>query len=390
MYLIKNANLIDMAGTNQEIKDILVKDKLIEAVGHFNSKDYPDYEVIDAKKHLVTPGLVDSHCHVGLYESVMGPAGMDVNEVSNPITPELRGIDAVNPHDEGFRLAITGGVTTLVTGPGSANVIGGTFCALKPTGKTIHDMILVEEIAMKMALGENPKRVYGGRNQAPMTRMGTAALLRESLFKAKEYKDRIEQCEKDKQEGKEVKKPDFNLKMASLSRVFDGMLVKIHAHQADDIVTAMRIIEEFQLNATIEHCTEGYLIADTLKKANQRCIIGPTFGDKSKYELKYKSFESARVLKENGILFSIMTDHPIVPLQNTTTQASLFIKEGLSFEDTLKALTLDAAKVVEIDHLVGSIEPGKHADIVIWSGDPFHYLTKPLYVLINGDIALKA
>ena len=389
MILIKNANLISMEDINYEICDILIEGKIIKQVGKLNEKDYQNIQVIDASGRYVTPGLVDPHCHVGMIESTIGWAGSDCNEMSNPITPELRAIDGVKPHDECFKEAIESGVTTVCTGPGSANVIGGTFCALKTVGKTVEDMVLVEELAMKLALGENPKRVYGNSKTSPSTRMASAALLREWLFKAKKYYEKKKQYNEDLLNGKEAKEPEFNMKLESLSRVFDNLPVKIHAHQADDIATAMRIAKEFNLNMTVEHCTEGYLIPEALKQNNQKVIIGPTLGNKSKYELKEKSFKSAKVLKDNNIEFAIMTDHPVIEQKHTLVQVALFVKEGLDELEGLKAVTINAAKLCHIDQRVGSIKEGKDADIVIWSKHPLDIMTKPEYVLLNGEVVVK-
>ena len=383
MILIKNANLISMEEINYEICDILIENGLIKKVGKINEKDYQNVEVIDALGKYVTPGLVDPHCHVGLMEATIGWAGSDVNEATNPITPELRGIDGIKPHDECFKEALDSGVTTVCLGPGSANLIGGTFAAIKTKGSTVDEMILVPELAMKMALGENPKRVYGTSKTSPQTRMASAALIREWLFKAKNYYDKKQEALKDPENNKG---PEFNMKLESLSRVFDGLPVKLHAHQADDIATAMRIKNEFNLNMTIEHCTEGYLIADALKANNQMVIIGPTMHNKSKYELKAKTFDSGRILYENGITFSIMTDHPVIEQKHTLIQVALFVKAGLPELEALKAVTINAAKTCFIDHLVGSIKEGKHADIVIWSGHPLDIMTEAQTVILNGKI----
>ena len=383
MILIKNANLISMEEINYEICDILIEGKIISKIGKLEEKDYPNAKVIDAEGKYVTPGLVDPHCHVGLMESTIGWAGSDVNEATNPITPELRGIDGIKPHDECFKEALESGVTTVCLGPGSANLIGGTFAAIKTKGNTVDEMILVPELAMKMALGENPKRVYGNSKTSPQTRMASAALIREWLFKAKNYYDKKQEALKDPENNKG---PEFNMKLESLSRVFDGLPVKLHAHQADDIATAMRIKREFNLNMTIEHCTEGYLIAESLKENNQMVIIGPTMHNKSKYELKAKSFDSGRILYENGILFSIMTDHPVIEQKHTLIQVALFVKAGLPKLEALKAVTINAAKTCFIDHLVGSIKEGKHADIVIWSKDPLDIMADAETVILNGQI----
>lgn len=389
MYIIKNANLVSMADINYTITDLLVENGKIAKIGKINVKDYPKAEVIDAKENYVTPGIVDPHCHIGIFEEAIGFEGADGNEATSPITPELRAIDAIKPQDVAFQESLESGVTTVCTGPGSANLIGGTFCVMKTYGKTMDDMIVVEESSMKMALGENPKRVYGHRTQAPSTRMASAALIREALNKAKEYKQKLDEYASGINENKDVKKPDFNAKNHALARVFDGFPVKIHAHQQDDIVTAIRIIEEFGLNATIEHATEGYLIADYLKAHNQKIIIGPTLGSKTKYELRNKSFKAGKVLKDAGVEFAIMTDHPVIHLANALTQVGIFVREGLDELSALQAVTIDAAKLNHVDDRVGSIEIGKDADIVIWDGHPLHYLTKTNYVFVNGDIAYK-
>ena len=220
MILIKNANLISMEEINYEICDILTEGKKIVKIGKINESDYPDALVIDAGGKYVTPGLVDPHCHVGMMESTIGWAGSDVNEITNPVTPELRAIDGIKPHDECFLEALNSGVTTVCTGPGSANIIGGTFCALKTKGKTVDEMILVKELAMKMALGENPKRCYGNSKTSPSTRMASAAIMREWLFKAKKYHEKKQQYIADLNNGKDAKEPEFNMKLESLSIVF--------------------------------------------------------------------------------------------------------------------------------------------------------------------------
>jgi imidazolonepropionase-like amidohydrolase len=386
MLLIKNANLISMEDVNYEIKDILIKDGKIIGIGSYNPEDYSEYRVIDACGRYVTPGLVDPHCHVGMIESTIGWAGSDCNEMSNPITPELRAIDGIKPHDECFKEALESGVTTVCTGPGSANVIGGTFCALKTKGATVEEMVLVEELCMKMALGENPKRVYGNSKTSPQTRMASAALMREWLMKAKKYHEKKVQYQQDLAEGKEAKEVEFNMKLDALSKVFEGLPVKIHAHQADDIATAMRIAKEFGIKMTVDHATEGYLIADTLKQNNQPVIIGPTLGNKSKYELKAKSFDSGKVLYNAGVEFAIMTDHPVIEQKHTLVQLALFVKAGLPELAALKAVTINAAKLCGIDNRVGSIKEGKDADIVIWSGHPLDIMTEASVVILNGKV----
>lgn len=389
MLLIKNANLISMKDINYEICDIMIEGSKIQGVGHYDEADYPNARIIDAKNRYVTPGIIDPHCHIGIYEEAIGFEGLDVNELTNPVFPELRAIDGIKPQDVAFKDALEAGVTTVCTGPGSGNVIGGTFCVLKTIGDTVESMVIVKESSMKMALGENPKRVYNSKGQTPTTRMASAALIREALTKAKEYLAKKTKYQEDVAAGKEANKPDFNMKWESLARVFQGMSVKIHAHQQDDIVTAIRIIEEFNLDGTIEHATEGHLIVDYLKEKNQRVIIGPTLGSKSKYELRNKSFKAAKILSDNQVPFAIMTDHPVINLANALTQVAIFVREGLPELEGLRAVTLYAARINGIEERLGSIEKGKDADLVIWDNHPLHYLTKTDLVMINGEIAYE-
>ncbi len=387
MIIIKNAYVMGMNDINYVETDVGIDETKIVSVGKINESDFPHAKIIDAKGKTLTPGLIDPHCHIGMMEEAIGSEGRDVNEMTNPVYPELRAIDAIKYQDTAFMDSLKAGVTTVVTGPGSANVIGGVFSILKTFGKDFDDMVLVEESCIKMALGENPKRVYGAKNQAPTTRMSSAALIRESLIKARDYREK--KLAYLNSEDKSNKSFEFNMKWESLMRVFDGFLVKIHAHQQDDIQTALRIINEFNLNATIEHATEGHLIPEILRKNNQKVILGPTFGSKSKYELRNKSFESAKILKDNDVLFAIMTDHPVIESQYALTQLGLFVRAGLNELDALKAVTINAAIVNGIENRVGSIESGKDADIVIWDGHPLHYLTKPEIVIVNGKIAYQ-
>ncbi len=388
MIVLKNCNLWSMADLNDVSASVVVDGtKIVEVSTSDLSTKYKGATVVDCKGLFVMPGIVDPHCHVGMMEQTYGWAGTDVNEITNPLTPELKGIESIKPHDESFQVALENGITTVCTGPGSANVIGGTFCVLKTKGKTICDMVVKEELAMKMALGENPKRCY--QDKGPSTRMASAAVLRGALTEAKLYKEAWEKYEKDLKDGKNPTRPAYNQKWDSLKRVFEGLPVKIHAHQADDIVTAVRIAEEFKLDYTIEHCTEGYLIPEFLKEHKVKCILGPTLGNKSKYELKAKSFESAKVLNDHSIDFCFMTDHPVITLDTTLTQTGLFVKEGLPYLEALKANTINAAKVVGIADRVGSIEKGKDADIVIYSKDPISYDSHVVFVMLNGNIEVN-
>lgn len=387
MLIIKNGHILTMAGKTFKNGSVVMEGKKIVEVGDVDLSKYKNADIIDAKGLLVTPGLVDPHCHIGVMEEGIRFEGNDTNEMSNPITPELRGIDSVYVKDMAFDYTYKAGITTVNTGPGSANVIGGTFCAIKTYGETVDEMVLKEETCMKMALGENPKRSYGSNGKTPVTRMASAALMREWLFKAKEYSEKVKAYEADKENET---KPAFDMKLHALARVFDGMIVKIHAHRADDIMTAIRVIKEFGLNASIEHATEAYLIPKQIKAEGIPVIIGPTLGMASKYELVNKSFKSGKVLEDNGIEFAIMTDHPVITLDTTLVQAALFIKEGLSEEKALEGLTIASAKINGIDDRVGSLEIGKDADVVIWDGPIFDIMTRTTHVVINGEVVHTA
>ncbi|BFN03772.1 amidohydrolase family protein [Clostridium tetani] len=386
MLLIKNCNLIDMVGIHKEKYDILInKKKIFKIEKEIDEKQLENVQVVDAKGRIVTPGLIDPHCHMGVYGTAT-LEGMDGNETSNPSTPELRAIDAIDPMDVAYDVAIKHGVTTVVTGPGSANVIGGTFTAMKTYGNDIKDCVIKEEVCMKMALGENPKVFYGKQGKAPKTRMMNAAIMRENLFKAKEYHSKWKEYKNNTESDKNISEFKYDLGMHSLMRVFDGLRVKVHAHQSDDILTAIRICEEFGLRYTIDHCTAGYLIVDELKSKGVQCIIGPTAGGKSKLELQYKNLECARIFEESGIDFAIMTDNPVIPIEGQLMQLALFVKNGLSKETALKGITINAARLTDIDDRVGSIEIGKDADIVIWNVDPLDTMSEAGIVIIDGQV----
>ena len=380
--LIKNGKIFTMTGTVLENGEVLIKNGKILEVGE--NLNYDGEEIIDVKGAWVLPGMIDAHCHVGIFEENMGFEGADGNEMTNPITPELRAIDGINPFDRSFKDAREAGITTVVTGPGSANVIGGQFVALKTYGTVIDRMILKEPVAMKIAFGENPKRVYNGKGKAPMTRMATAALLRETLLETKNYIEKKENAE-NKEEFFDKK-----LKYEALIPIINKEIpLKAHAHRADDILTAIRIAKEFDVNLTLDHCTEGHLIANAIKESGRNAIVGPTMTSNSKIELTNKTFETPNILTEEGVKVAIMTDHPVIPIQYLPVCASLAMKEGLGFEDALKSITINAAEIVGISDNVGSIEKGKDADITILSGSPFELSTKTLYTIIDGKIVYK-
>ncbi|MFL0267455.1 amidohydrolase [Candidatus Clostridium radicumherbarum] len=377
MILIKNGKILTMAGEPIESGQILVNNGKIIAVG--NSAAAPDgCEIIDADDGFVMPGIIDAHCHIGMWEDGVGIEGDDGNEITDPATPQLRAIDAVNPLDRSFVEAYENGITCVCTGPGSANVIGGQFTTIKTKGTRIDNMVLQQTAAMKVAFGENPKRCYNAKKQAPSTRMATAAILREYLLKTKNY-----------MENKE-KSSTFDMKLESLIPVVKGELsVKAHAHRTDDIFTAIRIAKEFGLKMTIEHCTEGHLIAEELAKEGLPAIVGPTFGTRGKVELKEKSFETPAVLHKAGVKIALMTDHPVIPVHYLPLCASLAVKAGLDEETALKAITIYPAEILGISDRVGSLEVNKDADIVVFDKHPFDVQAKTTCVLIDGEIVFK-
>lgn len=385
MLVIKNGKILTMEGISYESGEILINDNKIIAVGE--KVDAPaNADVIDAKGNFVLPGFIDSHCHLGMWESNIGFEGSDGNEITDPVTPELRAIDAINPMDETFAEARElGGVTLVATGPGSANVIGGQFAAIKTAGIIVDEMIVKEPLAMKIAFGENPKRCYADRKTTPTTRMGIASELRKMLFKANEYKEKMELGKEDPS-----KKPGFDIKLEALLPVMNKEIpLKAHAHRADDIITAIRIAKEFDVDITLEHCTEGHLIADYIKEQNLTAIVGPSFGHRSKFELQNLTFDTPGILNKAGVKIAIMTDSPVIPLHHLNMCAALSMKAGMTEEDALKAITINAAEILELEDKVGSIKEGKDADIVIWDAHPFDLQASPLYTIINGKIVFK-
>ncbi len=379
MLLIKNGYIKTMVGEDLENGCILIDDNgKIAEVGK-NLTAPAGAEVRDAGGRLVTPGCVDAHSHIGMWNECMNWEGADGNESSDPITPQLRAIDSINPIDEAFENAVKGGVTAACTGPGSANVVGGTFAAIKLCGKRIDNMIIKSPAAMKCAFGENPKGVYGKSGKAPKTRMATAALLRELLFKAKRYWE-------DKENGKN---PSFDMKLEAMIPVIKGEIpLKAHAHRADDILTSIRIAKEFDVKLTLDHCTDGALIADELAKEGYPAFVGPTpFGRKSKVELSNKSLETVSILHEAGVKVSIITDCPVITQENLPLCAAMAVTAGLDTEVAWRAITINPATSLGIDDRIGSLEKGKDADIVIWTADPMTTVGAQSYItFIDGKV----
>ena len=383
MLFIKNGYVKTMAGADIPGGCVLIGDDgKIAAVGA--DLTAPDgAEIIDAGGRLVTPGCVEAHCHIGLDNEAMGWEGHDYNEIIDPITPHLRAIDSINPQDEAFALAIQGGVTSACTGPGSANVVGGTFAAIKLTGKRVDKMVIKNPVAMKCAFGENPKRCYGqGMKKSPSTRMATAALLRELLFKTKRYME-------DKENGKN---PAFDMKLEAMIPVIKGELpLKAHAHRADDILTSIRIAKEFGVKLTLDHCTDGSIIADELAEEGLPAFVGPSLGSKTKIELANKSFTTPGILNEAGITISIITDAPVIPLQYLPMCAALAVNAGLDQDEAWKAITINPAVSTGIGDRVGSLETGKDGDVVIWTADPMTTVGAESYItIVDGKIVYQA
>lgn len=380
---IKNARIYTMAGSILDNGCILIENGKIKAVGE--NIECNDSDVIDINGGIVIPGMIDAHCHIGIIEGSKGFEGSDVNEMTDPITPHLRAIDGVYPFDEYFPKAVKAGVTTVMTGPGSANVIGGQFIAMKTYGTNVDKMVVLEPAAMKIAFGENPKRVYNSKNKMPMTRMATAALLRQALIEARDYKLKKEKA---LEKGEHF---DTNIKMEALIPVIEKkMVLKAHCHRADDILTAIRIAKEFDVNLTLDHCTEGHLITEYIKEAKVPAIVGPTMSFNSKIELINKSFTTPSTLIKAGIKVAIMTDHPVIEIQYLPICAGIAAKEGnLTFEEALSTITINAAEILGVEDRIGSIEVGKDADIVILDGSPFDLSSNTLYTIINGQIVYR-
>ncbi len=336
-----------------------------------------DMRILNARGNLVMPGLIEAHCHMGITEEKKGREGDDCNETVNPITPYLRAIDAINPMDDAFHDALKAGITAAMIGPGSSNVVGGQFAFVKTHGRCIDRMVLKAPAAMKVAFGENPKTNYAEQNVSPATRMSIAAMLREELEKAQEYRRRM-QDEPDAP-------PDF--RYACWLPVLDGEIpLKAHVHRADDILTAVRIAKEFGLRMTLDHCSEGHLIIEELKEAGFPAIVGPDMASRNKIEVRNMAFKTAGQLSANGILTAVTTDHPVSKIQFLPICAGLAVKEGMSLEDGFRAITINPAQICGVDERVGSLAVGKDGDVAIFDGNPMEVFTRTLCTVIEGNI----
>lgn len=355
---------------------VLIKDGKIVALGQ--KLLLPDNaEVIDVEGAIVSPGLIDAHTHMGIEEEIH-PEGEDTNEMTEPITAELRAIDGINPRDIGYQDALKAGVTSVMVTMGSANVIGGLTCVMKTYGRDLSDMVLKEEAGLKMAFGENPKRVYSEQKKAPTTRMATMALARQAFYDAKNYERKKEE------EG-------FDLANEHVLKALKKEIpVRLHAHRADDILSAIRLRDEFGLEMVIEHGTDGHLIVPELLNAQVPVAVGPSLSNRAKVEMENVTFATAGILAKAGVKVALITDHPCTPIAYLPICAGLAIKHGMSEEDAWKAVTINPAEIMHIDERLGSIEIGKDADLVVWQGEPFSIMGSPKMVIVNGEIVYKA
>ena len=385
---IINAKIFPMDGPCIENGYVRMENGLVRAVGPMRVYDGgEDAETLDAGGGRLLPGFVDAHTHMGMWEDGLGFEGDDGNEDTDPSTPQLRAVDAVNPLDRCFLEALEAGVTTVITGPGSANPIGGQLCAMKTYGRRMEDMVVKAPAAMKMALGENPKTTYHGKSQTPVTRMATAAIIREQLSQAVRYRqDKLRA-----QEDEETEEPEFDAKCEALLPVVNGELpVHFHAHRLDDIFTAQRIAREFDLDYVIVHGTQAHLAPNLMAEDHVRILCGPLLCDRSKPELRDLTPANPAILQKEGVEIALITDHPVIPEQYLPLCGGLAVREGLPYEEALKALTIVPAKICGIADRVGSITPGKDADLVLFRDDPLTVAAKPAAVFAMGRLVRQA
>lgn len=357
---------------------ILVKDgRILEVSPDLTLPASADCEVIDVKHQHVYPGLIEAHCHMGITEEKKGKEGDDCNEMVHPITPMLRAIDAINTMDAAFHDAVRAGITAAMIGPGSSNVVGGQFAVIKTSGRRVDDLIVKAPAAMKVAFGENPKTNFGDMGISPVTRMGVAGLLRQELMKARQYYEKRKQIEL-----------DFHYE-AWVPILEKKIPLKAHVHRVDDIFTAIRIAKEFGLDMTLDHCSEGHLIAEELAAERFPAIVGPDLASRNKIEVQNVAFKTAGVLARKGVLIAITTDHPVSLIQSLPLCAGLSVKAGLPMQEGLRAITINAAKICGVSERIGSLEPGKDADIAIFDGNPMEVFTNTLMTIIDGRIVYR-
>jgi imidazolonepropionase-like amidohydrolase len=388
MRAIVNGTLYTVSHGVVEAGTILIDDEgRIERVGIDVS--LPDgVEAIDASGLSVFPGFVDAHTHLGIWEEGVGRAFWDGNEATDPVTPHIRALDAINPRDQGLADARSAGVTTVCVTPGSANAICGQAVVIKTAGEVVDRMVRRQPAGLKMALGENPKSVYKPRDKMPSTRMGTAALIREALVKTQSYLEKQARAAQDP----DKEPPDEDLKLESIALALRGEIpVRIHAHRADDILTALRLGQEFGLEVAVEHCTEGHKVATELAAAGVPALVGPSLSSRSKMELRELSFATPGELARAGVTVALVSDHPFVPIQYLPLCGGLAVREGLDEETALRAVTLVPAEILGVSDRVGSLEPGKDADLALYRGHPFHDVQACcLLTFVEGQVVYDA
>ena len=372
MIALTNGRLYTIDNGIIEQGTILLDGEKIAAVG--TDVAIPaDAQVIDVEGRIVTPGFIDAHTHIGIDEEIHQPIGDDCNEMTEPNTAELRARDAINYRDRSFQDAVKAGITTVMITPGSANVFGGLIAVMKTAGRTYKEMLLNGEAGLKMAFGENPKRVYGEKDKTPSTRMATMAIARQGFYEAKEY---LKKSEEDR---------EFSLQTEHIAKALDGGIpVRAHAHRADDIMTAIRLRDEFHLDLVVEHCTDGHLIVDELKEAGVPVAVGPSLSNRAKVEMENVTFRTPGVLASAGIDVAIITDAPCTPIQYLPICAGMAMREGMTEEDAFKALTIVPAKILKVDDRLGSLTVGKDADVVVWNNHPMEIKGRPEMVFVNG------
>ena len=372
MIALTNGRLYTIENGIIEQGTILLDGGKIAAVGA--EVEIPaDAQVIDVQGRIVTPGFIDAHTHIGIDEEIHQPMGDDCNEMTEPNTAELRAMDAINYRDLSFQDAVKAGITTVMITPGSANVFGGLVAVMKTAGKTYKEMLVNGEAGLKMAFGENPKRVYGEKDKAPSTRMATMAIARQGFYEAKEY---LKKSDEDR---------EFNLQTEHIAKALEGGIpVRAHAHRADDIMTAIRLRDEFQLDLVVEHCTDGHLIVEELKEAGVKVAVGPSLSNRAKVEMENVTFRTPGVLASAGIDVAIITDAPCTPIQYLPICAGMAMREGMTEADAFKALTIVPAKILKVDERLGSLTVGKDADVVVWNNHPMEIMGKPELVFVNG------
>lgn len=380
MFLIKNAILWDGCRTTFDVYDILIEGNKIRRVGH-NFQKEKGSTTLELREAYVLPGLIDCHTHLGIIEEATGKIGVDNNELSNPVTPQLRGIDAVNPYDIGFQDAVKSGITTVMSGPGSENVVGGQSIAMKTSGRIIDQMAIKNPAGFKVAFGENPITAYGKDKKTPVTRMGTAALIRELFMRTEDYLE-------EKSNGG-IKERDIRLE-AVIPVLTGDIPLRAHAHRADDIVTAIRIADEFGIKKlVIEHGTEADLVSDYLKEKEIPVAFGPMLTPRIKMELKRRNYGSALKLVEAGVKVALITDHPYNSIDQLRTIAALAVSEGLNPGEAIKCITQHPAEILECQDRIGRIKEGWDADLVIYGGSPLELNSRVLMTIINGKILFR-